>query len=177
MNIFVLSENPWQCAVSHCDKHVSKMLLESCQIMSTVMHIKGLGQYAPYKATHINHPCVQWAAANYHNYSWLHSLAFGLLGQYNRRYGIRLNKVHACSPVVDILGRQQSYLWPNASQAWNTPSTFALCMPEQYRCDDPVKAYRTFYKMEKSRFAKWKYTQPPDWWDDPQYQLTQGVTL
>lgn len=171
MNIFVLSENPWQCAAYHCDKHISKMLLESCQIMSTVMHLKGLGQYAPYKATHANHPCVQWAASSYHNYAWLHLLSIELLAEYNIRYGSRLNKTHACTSIVSRLGCSILDMFDNVSAQPITPTPYVLCMPEQYRCNDPVKAYRTYYKMDKSRFATWKFTQPPNWWNDPQYQL------
>jgi hypothetical protein len=46
---------------------------------------------------------------------------------------------------------------------------FALAMPEEYQSEDPVKAYRDYYKADKSYFAKWDKGAPaPDWW--------QGVT-
>ena len=37
MNIFVLDTDPVKCAQSHCDKHVVKMVLETAQLLSTVM--------------------------------------------------------------------------------------------------------------------------------------------
>ena len=42
-------------------------------------------------------------------------------------------------------------------------TSFKLAMPDQYKCNDPVKSYRDYYIGEKSRFAKWK-TEPPAWW-------------
>ena len=36
MNIFVLSENPYEAAWMQCDKHVVKMVTESAQMLSTV---------------------------------------------------------------------------------------------------------------------------------------------
>jgi len=35
MNIFYLSNNVEECAKMHCDKHVIKMILEYCQLLST----------------------------------------------------------------------------------------------------------------------------------------------
>ena len=39
MNIFWLNDHPEFAAASHCDKHVIKMLLESCQLMSTAHRV------------------------------------------------------------------------------------------------------------------------------------------
>jgi hypothetical protein len=45
---------------------------------------------------------------------------------------------------------------------------FALAMPDEYKNEDAVKAYRTFYIEAKSRFATWRHSrqprQPPDWY-------------
>jgi hypothetical protein len=49
-------------------------------------------------------------------------------------------------------------------------------MPEQYKCDDPVKSYRDYYIGEKSRFAKWKTSQP-HWWPSPMKTTAVGVQL
>ena len=35
MNIFLLSENPYEAAVQQCDKHIVKMVTESAQMLST----------------------------------------------------------------------------------------------------------------------------------------------
>ena len=40
---------------------------------------------------------------------------------------------------------------------------FALAMPDEYRDDNPVVAYRRYYHSKQ--FAKWeKGTPAPDWW-------------
>lgn len=48
MNIFYLDEDVTLCAQYHCDKHVIKMILESAQILCTVLHQNNLS--APYRA-------------------------------------------------------------------------------------------------------------------------------
>jgi len=35
MNLFILSTDPVQAAQAHCDKHVIKMILETCQMLYT----------------------------------------------------------------------------------------------------------------------------------------------
>ena len=39
MNRFVLHEDPQIAAEFHCDKHVVKMILEECQMLSTAHRI------------------------------------------------------------------------------------------------------------------------------------------
>ena len=39
MNIFYLSHDHAQCAQWHVDKHVVKMILESCQLLSTARRL------------------------------------------------------------------------------------------------------------------------------------------
>jgi len=39
MNIFYLSEDPVQCAKWHCDQHVTKMILEYAQLLSTAHRV------------------------------------------------------------------------------------------------------------------------------------------
>ena len=39
MNIFVLDRDPIQAAKYMCDKHVVKMILESCQLLSTAHRV------------------------------------------------------------------------------------------------------------------------------------------
>ncbi len=39
------------------------------------------------------------------------------------------------------------------------------CMPDQYKCDDSVQAYRNYYMGEKAGFAKWKGREVPTWFN------------
>lgn len=149
MNIFVLSLDPFEAAAMQCDKHVVKMVLETAQILSTVktlLNEKG----APYKPTHVNHPCVQWSKIP-DNRCWLTWHFQGLLEEYKRRY----NKEHKCS----LFKHRLCFYFDVAS-----PNSFVQCMPDKYKIPlDPVSAYRAYYVGEKARFAKWKLG-APDWW-------------
>tara|TARA_B100001063_G_scaffold193682_1_gene185074 strand:+ start:2041 stop:2202 length:162 start_codon:yes stop_codon:yes gene_type:complete len=37
------------------------------------------------------------------------------------------------------------------------------CMPDEYKCENTVEAYRNYYLGEKMGFAKWNYTPTPEW--------------
>lgn len=50
MNIFVLEHDVAGCARSHCDQHVSKMILESVQMLCTALRSKGFE--TPYRMTY-----------------------------------------------------------------------------------------------------------------------------
>ena len=39
MNIFVLDKSPVQSAIYMCDKHIVKMIVESCQLLSTAHRV------------------------------------------------------------------------------------------------------------------------------------------
>jgi hypothetical protein len=148
MNIFVLDENPIAAAKFACDKHVVKMILESAQLLCSV-HPEGT---APYKRTHYNHPCTKWTRESEHNYDWLISHAYALCLEYTKRYG----KVHKSQQVIKWCDENR----PKLPQCGPTP--FAQAMPEQYKNDDIVEAYRAYYLGEKKRFATWK-TEIPYW--------------
>ena len=42
MNFFYLDEDPVKCSEYMVDRHVVKMILEHCQILSTTQHIFGI---------------------------------------------------------------------------------------------------------------------------------------
>ena len=86
MNIFKLDEPIRSCAQMHCDKHVSKMILESAQMLCTALWVNG--QSAPYKAVHAKHPCTLWAAESLDNWLWLKELAIYLNEEFCWRYKI-----------------------------------------------------------------------------------------
>lgn len=180
MNIFYLHSNPEECAKMHCDKHVIKMPLEVAQMACTNIRVfKALGRLpkkltseelrvvrstpdrgvaiddreVPYLPTHENHPCTIWMRSTRGNWDWAISYAEQLNEEYRYRYG------------------------KSGLKAWRvieglTPPEFehkrltapALCLPDQYKCDDPVMSYRNFYLGEKAKIATWKRRRPPAWW-------------
>jgi hypothetical protein len=66
INIFVLDLDIPTCAAYHADQHVIKMVLESAQMLCTVL--SGYGVATPYKPTHARHPCTLWAGASLANW-------------------------------------------------------------------------------------------------------------
>lgn len=162
MNIFFLHKLPTIAAAMHCDKHVGKMLIESCQILATAHHIHGNGHMVTYKPTHRNHPSTVWARESRLQYNWLRELASSLSREFFRRYG----KEHKCAAIV----LNELYYPPPAM--FNMPSTWrdpALAMPDEYKTADHVNAYRDFYVSKAVRmpmlYYRGKHT-PPTWFVD-----------
>ncbi len=153
MNIFVLDTDPITAATQQCDKHIVKMPLECAQMLCTAIALNG--GHTRYKPTHKNHPCTVWTRDSRQHFDWLVEHGLGLCWEYTARYG----KIHACQEVIEATRLQRSCIEDNG---W---STQPQCMPDQYKTDDVVQAYRDFYIGEKG-FAKWKRNQPT-WWREP----------
>jgi hypothetical protein len=153
MNIFVLHESPQKSAQMQCDKHVVKMILETAQMLCTVASQQGCP--TPYRATHAKHPCTIWTSQSSANWWWLIDHGIALCEEYTRRY----NKIHKSQKVIEYC-KTLRLKFPRS-----TPTPFAQAMPQQYKHVDPVKAYRAYYKGEKSAFATWK-TEVPNWWGE-----------
>ena len=154
MNIFVLDEDPIIAAQMSCNKHTVKMIVETSQMLSAVMHKNG--KLGPYKLTHANHPCTLWAGKSQENYEWLYEHGVGLCQEYTLRYERR----HKCQQLFEDSFNQKLGL-PAIGQ---TP--FAQAMPDQYRSENPVEAYRKYYIHDKARFAQWKIRPTPQWFID-----------
>jgi hypothetical protein len=145
MNIFVLHQDPNVSARMLCDKHVVKMLLETAQLLCSVHWATG-EDYAPYKLTHLKHPCSVWARESIQNYRWLCRHGSELCLEYTRRY----HRVHKSQEVI-------CWCIANEPELKDIGLTeFVQAMPEKYRDIDAVQAYRHYYIGEKLKFAKWK---------------------
>jgi len=158
MNIFYLSEYADEAAEMHCDKHVVKMILETAQLLSTAHRVLDGDDYADraglYKVTHINHPSAVWVRQSEANYYWTLHLLWYLCAEYSKRY----HKVHKTVRLIDALAVVPDNI-PDGD--FTEPPQ---CMPDEYKNDCAVTAYRTYYKNDKAGFAVWKYTQAPTWW-------------
>ena len=161
MNIFILHNDPIYAARMQCDKHIPKMVLESAQMMAQALRRHGATDDmmpltksgTPYKGGHKHHPCTVWVGDTYHNFSWLAQHAKALCREYTKRF----SKTHACQSPI----HQMSIMIYLFNDTGLTP--FAQAMPDEYRDDDAVKAYRAYYHSKQ--FAKWeKGTPAPDWW-------------
>lgn len=152
MNIFVLDKDPRIAAEDLCDQHVTKMLLETAQLLCGPFP-QGT---APYKRTHYNHPCAVWTRASQGNYLWLVEHGLALADEFRHRYG----KTHKSEAVIrwcDLYRDMTEVPYDDATQ-------FVQAMPEEFKRHDPVEAYRAYYRGSKSRFAKWTKTRPPPYW-------------
>lgn len=152
MNIFVVDEDPVKAAKDLCDKHVVKMIVESAQLLCTA----GFKEKPPYKKTHKNHPCAVWCRESQSNYIWLLDHAYALCDEYESRYCKQhksLEVLRWCEICIDELNFNKHELTP-----------FVQCVPKQYKNESTVAAYRNYYIEEKSRFAKWNYSDKPSWW-------------
>jgi hypothetical protein len=174
MNIFFLSMSIRRCAKYHFDKHVIKMILEYCQLLSTAWHVLQpeqaqvyLHNKLIYKSTHINHPSTKWVREHINNYMYVVRLALQLCKEWRFRY--KHERIHACEPKLHFLYNHlpniNSY---NIDKTVKNPKCLTLplplAMPDVYKCKNPVKSYRNYYQSpEKSHLTNWKNCQKPYW--------------
>ena len=173
MNIFVLDLDPRVSARMMCDSHVVKMTLESCQMLATILRESGATDDdlldaniitksgTPYKSTHKNHPCVRWLMECGANRFWFAQHASWLA----REYCVRYHKHHACHAPIDnaVNLMLKKKMFGDASKRFDkTP--FAQAMPDEYKQEDAVQAYRDYYINEKAGICKWTVRSPPEWW-------------
>ena len=153
MNIFVLSLDPREAAEYHCDKHVVKMILETAQLLYCSHWMLNPDALPPtaYKKTHPNHPCSIWIRESIENYQWLSELGLALCDEYTYRYGKR----HKTQDHLEWLA---SHIPPLPE----VPRTqFRMAMPNEFKCEDPILAYHTYYLIAKERMLIFTKRPPP----------------
>lgn len=155
MNIFWLDTDPVACAQMHCNKHVVKMPLEYAQLLSAAHHLNGSPIASRvYKLSHKHHPCTVWTANSRDAYNQVLALFKATALEYSYRY-VRQHK-----SFVTLYNLLCDNPCPVRS-AGNPPQ----CMPDEYKCDDVVQAYRNYYIGDKSAIAKWSRRGQPAWWE------------
>jgi len=113
----------------------------------------GIGQLhkvdgTPYATKHgafRNHPCTQWAAAEYWNLSWLISHGMALCDEYTARF----HKHHACQPAITeaITIFEAAFDFNVDIYKDAVPMTFTRAMPESIKFDttiDTITAYKQY---------------------------------
>ena len=155
MNIFYLHEHPQLAASYVYDKHKVKMILESAQMLCTAHHVFGNGHNVPYKQAHLNHPSTIWVRESTHHYYWLYEHMLALGHEYTKRYGKKHLTITKCEePLLYAPNDMPTLPYKHPPQ----------CMPDEYKCNDAVEAYRNYYLGAKADFASWRNTKPPEWW-------------
>ena len=165
MNIFFLHTNPRKCARWHCDKHVVKMLLETCQLLYTCHWLMGSGDFSTsplrkdggqgYKMSHKNHPCAKWLRMSLSNYKWLTTLGLELLREYQYRFK---GRSHGCAEHIRWL--HMNAPCNLADNGWIEP---LKAMPDIYKIGDSVSSYRRYYNGAKQNILKWTGRHVPHW--------------
>ena len=153
MNIFVTDPCPIQSARNLPDKHIVKMPLETCQMLSIIYSdwYYGVGKLykqdgTPYRTSHgafRNHPCTQWAAATRYNLAWLIKHGLALCDEYTARY----NKVHTCQDVIQQAERIYRSIFSDTIDAYHEVTDFTRAMPEDIKFDttiDTITAYKRY---------------------------------
>ena len=156
MNIFFLHKDPSRAAKAQCDKHVVKMVLETTQMLSTAARRQG--HDVGYQSAYPKHPMTIWVGDTRDNFCWTLQHAIEL----SKEYTVRYSKLHASQKVIDNIHKY----YPNIS--FDNITEPPQCMPDEFKCDDYVRAYRDYYIH---KIGEWK--RPPKWFKsldaDPYY--------
>lgn len=160
MNIFWLDKDVEKAAQYHCDKHVTKMLVEYGQILSTAAHMRDFHEpermYKP--IPDLNPKVHEWAADSRSNYIRLYRLACALHDEYQHRYG-GTHKTY--ERVIRKLDLSEIRI---EDVGFTEPP---LCMPDRFKVEgDYVESYRNFYRNGKDWSLAWFGRDVPPWYSE-----------
>ena len=169
MNIFVTHPSPYVSAQVLPDKHVVKMPLETCQMLSIVcskkwghdygeLHKKDGTAYFTEKGAFRGHPCTIWANDSLINTWWLIAHGMGLCQEYTHRYG----KVHSCQKTIE----EAASIIPLRKPT--TPTSFAFAGPDEFKYDTSIDIFTAYKRYIASKpWAASNYlrdpSRKPDW--------------
>jgi len=134
MNIFVIDLDPRTAARHLVDKHISKMVTETAQILSNCFTLDRMAMSdcprnqkgEARKHSYPHHPCCKWAPQSRDNMRWLVE--------------------HAREMDIERM--------------WRFGKVEAQAMPEEYKSDNAVDAYRSYYAFGKTHLHKWTRNKP-----------------
>jgi hypothetical protein len=113
------------------------------------------GHFRPYLPTHVMHPC-RIALKNINNYTWLCIY----LGQLCEEFKYRFGHQHVCEEHYTKFYSQPNYIFEEPD--------FPQCMPDEFKNDNTIEAYRAYYRAKRFDFllrGMYQYTNrnQPDW--------------
>lgn len=166
MNIFLTSLCPVECARDLDTRRLSKMILETCQLLSTAKYYRlndwdFFNDNPAYKPTHKNHPCAIWVRESVNNYCWL----MELLHSYAKEYYNRKGKEH--KSYIDQV-RSDNLKVKNYNVLWkDLVDNLPNCAKSKDKGLDYthlpiVQAYREYLKYQWFNMDKYK----PTWLGD-----------
>jgi len=179
MNIFAVDRDPLAAAKMLPDKHVTKMILESAQMLSIVYshHYWDIGTVSKVDGTPFKtakgafkkHPCTIWTAQSEANCAWLIQHAVGLCREYFNRYG----KLHGLTDSIWDAKRLFHRETGETVMVHSMVDNFARAMPEDIKFDDTIDditAYRKYVNTKTWVYYNYlrKPERRPDWITEPQ---------
>lgn len=155
MNIFILDKDLEKNAQYYCDQHIVKMILESAQLLCSVVLLKDGN--APYKLTHKDHPCTKWLLENETHWDFLISLVTALNNEYKKRFNH--NENHKSFDIILSLTKPKySYKAPIKKFISVTDTV------EKLSLNKTILSYRKYYLKKSKEFSmRWSNSKKPYW--------------
>lgn len=173
MNIFCLDRNPKIAAEYNCDKHVGKIFLEICQMLTYLVPDEMLN-FAPKTANdeirqkparHYNHPVSKFVRATTGNLDWVIDHAYYLDEERIwRSYGKK--KTHFSKQFLDWFVDHRGFFEVPSGDL----TEFSVAINVDMKCRTQpnfeelsvIDQYRLYYIYDKP-FATWKRRGVPYW--------------
>ena len=188
MNIFVLHWKPRKAARWHVDKHICKMIIETCQLLYTAHWIHFYPHLKQYKSAvalskaqkQLSVPeymlsapiCQTTKEPTYRPCHIFHPCAkwtracngnyrwLATLGrELAREYRFRFHKEHSCEAHVEWL---YANMPPTIQRFPRRPFVMAMA-PEYKNSKNPIVSYRHYYRTAKKELLKYTGRHPPHW--------------
>lgn len=163
MNTFYTDKCPIQSANNLAYRHVVKMIVEGCQLLSTAHHILGtsLDKASIYRKTHHNHPSAIWIRQSKEHYDWLWMHTKRMCEIYTTRTG----RVHASEAKLDTL---LCYPTGLARKPFTVPPA---CVDDDLKCIAKSSCTEKAYHVYLNRkYREWQTRDKP-----LQVLFTEGV--
>lgn len=179
MNVFYLDHDPIQAATYHCDSHTIKMILEYGQLLSTAHRVLDgrqtkvknaagrnrtvyifddkVKEKTFYKSCYEKHPSNIWLRESKANYMWLYNCFIELGKEFVKRYN--KTQEHMTIQKLAEICKTPPINIPDKEFTGPTPAMPDYCKVE----GDSLASYRKYY-IEEKHFAKWKFTDTPEWY-------------
>lgn len=168
MNIFSTHLDPRRCSYEIDDKRLNKMIVESCQLLSTYCHLNNIAVDGLYKPCYQHHPCQKWLNEDIFNVYWLINLLFCYIDEYDDRF----HKYHKCYAVyrllIDILMKHKNFkdfykvnnkrIINRAMSNITFPECFGIWKDKIDMCLDH------FGRMQQLMSLKWLHDKRPPIW-------------
>lgn len=149
MNIFVLDTNPEIAASYHCDQHLHKMILESAQMLSTVIHEVGYGySELVYKSAYTHHPCTQNLLNSRAACLWTIELCYAL-------ESIRLDQDYQPHASMEIIKIARDVMTDPADPKYLDELTFVFAGPPTIAISSKLSITEKYQKYYRQKHQQW----------------------